>query len=158
MSDLYKKAYYTYRNQRSRCYNKNDRCFSHYGEEGIEVRYDRADFIEWFLKNYPYKNAGFNQYVVGRIDHKKDYSFDNIRFETMQESGLEVAKRLKKEKKICLFNFRTGEELIIFSSIHSAAKSLDLDKSSIQNQCKNRILNKKRKSPPRSGFAFKFWR
>lgn len=127
-------AYNAWKNQRRRCNGKTKDKTYH----DLDVNYSSRDFINWFLKNtteFDYK------YVVGRIDHSKGYSFDNIRLETRRESSLEERRR-NGSKKIVMFNKFTGEELFVFNSIDEAALVTEYSYSLVSLHV---FRNKKRK-------------
>lgn len=70
------KAYQSYKNQKPRCSNKNVRSFRDYGAKKIKVEYSCREFIAWYLREL--KKKTYKDPVIGRIDHSKNYDFDNI--------------------------------------------------------------------------------
>ena len=46
------KAYRAYKNQRTRCNNKNVRSYRDYGKRNIKVEYTARQLVQWFLDNY----------------------------------------------------------------------------------------------------------
>lgn len=98
MEPLANKAYGVYLNQRNRCYRVNDVSYKYYGAKGIKVEYGSRDFIGWFIENI--KNKPRNvRYHVGRIDHKKNYSFGNIELVTGKENRVEAKTRTHYTEK-----------------------------------------------------------
>jgi len=87
-----KRAYNILSHQRSRCSNKSNKSYAYYGQKGIRVSYETREFIGWYLDNLKYwKGTGLPD--VGRIDHNKNYSFDNIEFQTRSENTIDRNNR-----------------------------------------------------------------
>lgn len=84
-----------YSDQKSRCYNKNHRLYPKYGGKGLTVDYTAYDFLVWFLRKYPefYRKYPNNRPSVGRVDHDKGYSLDNIEIQTVAQNTAECIKR-----------------------------------------------------------------
>lgn len=74
----------------SRCNSKNVRSYKYYGAKGIKVEYSKREFIQWFLDNYEESDKKVH---IGRIDHSKNYSFDNIEIQSARENILERIDR-----------------------------------------------------------------
>lgn len=92
MSHLARKAYRTWISQRYKCSKPTSQDYKYYGAKGIKVKYAARPFIAWFLNQastWPHKSI-----CVGRKDHSRDYSFDNIRLETHSDSSKERISRL----------------------------------------------------------------
>lgn len=87
--------YQRYYDQRRRCYNPNSKLYGTYGAIGIEVEYTSKEFVIWFLRNYRKFSEKYpnHRVSVGRIDHKKNYNFNNIEMQTVQENTSEVINR-----------------------------------------------------------------
>lgn len=133
------KAYITYKNQKSRCYNKNVRSFIDYGKKCIEVKYSCREFIEWYLIKI--KNTSFKDPIVGRINHSKNYSFDNIKIEERSDNSKEAMNR-------CAINFSypvividriTLKKIGRCKSMAEASKKYGNSFSTVQRQCTNKI-------------------
>lgn len=146
-----KRAYETWKNQRSRCYNKNNNSYRNYGSKKINVKYSSREFIGWYLeqiKIFPIKNP-----VVGRINHNEDYCFGNIKLETRQESTDEMLNRTNRRKAVGIYN-DFGELLHIANSACQASKYANVTQSTIIENCRNALIKKQRKS--KCGYKFRY--
>lgn len=139
------KAYRTYMNQKSRCSNKNIKSYKDYGAKGISVEYSSREFVGWYLIKI--KNISFKDPIVGRIDHSKNYSFNNIKIEERSDNSKESTRR-------CAVNFsypvivKEKKSNIIVSKCKSMAEAARLfgnSFSTVQRQCSNKIKNPKTK-------------
>lgn len=87
---LYKHSLYrTWRNIKSRCYNKNVRSYAQYGAKGIGICSEWINspelFISWSL------SAGWKHgLVIDRVDHNGNYSPDNCRFISASDNNKKV--------------------------------------------------------------------
>lgn len=81
--------YKTWRNIKSRCYNKNVRSYASYGAKGIKVcdewLNDAGAFVNWSISSGWKKGL-----VIDRINHKENYSPANCRFITALENNKRV--------------------------------------------------------------------
>lgn len=82
-----KTAYQCFNNQRRRCYTKTNPRYKDNGAKGIRVLYSVREFIYWYLENIRHYEG--TRPSVGRIDHSKDYSFDNIKIESLADNSME---------------------------------------------------------------------
>jgi len=89
-----KKAYSSYKNQKIRCENKSVRPYRDYGKKGIRVEYTVREFVGWYLENI--KKFKGQDPVVGRIDHARNYSLDNIEIVSRSENSKEATERNKE--------------------------------------------------------------
>ena len=68
---------------KQRCYNPNDKSYSHYGGRGITVCKEWLDsystFMEWACANGYKTEDSFHYYTVDRIDVNGDYCPSNCR-------------------------------------------------------------------------------
>lgn len=122
MSALAKRAQGIFNAQRQRCSNKNNNSYKTYGAKGIRVEYGPREFIGWWLAEY--KKKKWHMASVGRIDHSKNYSFDNIEMVEQADNALEMYERTGGNKAVTktpvvLF---TETECHAFSSSALAAK------------------------------------
>ena len=83
----------SFSDQKKRCEHTLHKQYYRYGARGIKVRYDRYSFIKWWLENL--KTFEGKTPTVGRIDHDKDYSFENIVMQDKSENSKERAARGK---------------------------------------------------------------
>jgi hypothetical protein len=97
------------------------------------------EFLGWWLfhtKDWPHLN---DKPTAGRIDHKKGYSFDNMRVEPMTENSREsmmrnktnVRQSIRYGQKIMVFD-RGHQHIATFSSIRDAAKTMGISQRLMQ--------------------------
>ena len=94
-------AYMRWVRQRQRCNNKKCTGYKDYGGRGIKVEYDSRSFVGWFLnktKNILIKDI--KRFHVGRIDHSKNYTLDNIELVSISENTKERNTRHYYRKNI----------------------------------------------------------
>jgi hypothetical protein len=84
-----KKALVTYGNMRNRTRNPNVAKDKNY--LGLSVDIDSRDFIGWFIAHY--NSRSWKMASVGRIDHSRGYSLDNIEMQEMSENSKERIRR-----------------------------------------------------------------
>ena len=143
-----KKAYKSWIDQRQRCNNPNDPGYKHWGAKGIVVEYSSKEFVEWYVKEYQ-KRESWVRPNVGRINHSKNYTLDNIELVECSDNVKERNKRLgnpQKSKPISFKNLETGE-IKTFSSKREAARILGISRQLIRHQCNNEL-----KRAPTSGW------
>lgn len=129
------KARNCFHNQRRRCYTKTNPRYKDNGAKGITVDYSKEEFTKWYIENYP--NAP-GQWSVGRIDHSKSYSLNNIRFETLAENSLERINRVgttKPKRKIIIRCELVGEDVFIAESCRDAAKLTGINSAHVSKYC-----------------------
>lgn len=85
------RARYVCNEQKQRCYNIKNKAYKNYGAKGIKVEYEIQEFIKWWIHNF-YKMS-LKQPSVGRIDHSKNYSFDNIEMVERSSNSKEMIAR-----------------------------------------------------------------
>jgi hypothetical protein len=85
-----RRAWVAFHNQQARCKKPNHPEYHNYGLRGICVEYTIRQFVYWYLINY---NSSILKPSVGRIDHDKNYSFDNIEIVECSENSKEVFTR-----------------------------------------------------------------
>jgi hypothetical protein len=92
------RLYNTYYNMRSRCYNKNNKEYQHYGGRGIKVCDEWLDsfqsFYDWSMNN-GYKD----NLTIDRIDNDIGYSPSNCRW-----VNLSTQQRNKRNNRIITIN------------------------------------------------------
>lgn len=133
---------HAWQNQRSRCYNKKNKSYEKYGKKGFKVHYSLRELIGWFYLN---KTKDVDKKNIGRIDHNKGYSLDNIRLETKSFSSKERIQRLGtplEKLKIKVTNKRTLKVCIIFG-LRNAAKAYNINHKTISRYINNETINPK---------------
>lgn len=154
MAALPARAYQSWQDQRKRCLNKKSRAWKWYGAKGIRVEYSSRDFIGWYLAEY--KKRKWISPTVGRIDHSKNYSFENIEMQEALDNSRERTDRLGSpgiatEKPCVLIENSTNERLVVFKSLSEASRYTGLPNGRICNHCKGMYRIK-----PRSPFRFEY--
>jgi hypothetical protein len=122
-----KQAYVSWREQRTRCYNKKREKYKNYGAKGIDVKYTSREFIGWWLENI--KTFKGNNPTISRIDHNKNYEFGNIRIESRSENSSERNNRVSsfhKPKKVLVIG-TNGELIAIFKSRNEAGNFFSIN-------------------------------
>lgn len=140
-----------YENQLRRCYTKTNPRYKDNGAKGIQVLYNKRDFVSWYLHHIELYN-GKNP-SVGRIDHSKSYSFDNIRIESIEENSLERISRVgttRPKRHINIIEYNTGKIVKTVFGYVEAAKITGANKSHISLYCSG-ILGK-----TKSGYTFRY--
>jgi hypothetical protein len=147
--NLILKATNCFNNQRRRCYTPTNPRFKDYGAKGIKVEYKKAEFIAWYLKNYIEFNGQISS--VGRIDHSKNYSFDNIEFQSLAENSMERINRCGSTKpriKVDIYLF--GTFLKTVDSGLEASRQTGILSTHIPKYCKGKIKQSKK------GYSLKY--
>jgi len=140
------KRYYS---QRERCYNPKHYRYKTYGGKGIVIEYSLKELLTWC------KAKGINALKdmdIGRIDHSKSYSLDNILLQSRSENSKESFMRcgIKNPKKeIMISDYTTGENLCIAESTHEAAYLVETTHGNV-----SMIAGQKRRSA--KGFTFRY--
>lgn len=136
----FKRAYDVYTGQLERCNNKNSKTYKWYGAKGIKVNYARQEFIDWYIEALKsFKYHGKARPSVGRIDHSKHYSLDNICMESVSSNAKERFYRcghnLKTLPRVGLFSKNTMECLAIFKSTKDCADYFDVSFNVVKRAC-----------------------
>lgn len=145
----FKKAYTTYNGQNYRCNNPNASDYKFYGAKGIKIEYTRAEFIRWYTKEIK-KFSKIKNPTVGRIDHSKNYSLDNIEIQSWHDNVKEMVarngspnKRTGLGKRVGLFRRDTDQCIGTINGLRLASKVLGMNTWNIHKSC---LLGKKRVS------------
>lgn len=142
MSKRARQGYFSFKAQKCRC-----KSVPQYA--GIEVEYSVREFIGWWLLHIS-KKKHWNRPVTARIDHDKNYSFDNIVLQECSENSVERINRLgspswARKKRVRALN---GDGAVIkeFKSVTDAANYFSVCLHTVKNHCTG-----KTKRPFRSG-------
>lgn len=136
-----------YCGQKDRCENIKCEKYHRYGLRGIKVRYNKRQFIQWYLDNLPlYK--GKDLPTIGRIDHDSHYSFENIKLESLSDNSRERMIRIpnpcrKPIKPIRIIDKKTNKIISIVKTTREAASITGVSKSGIFYQLQNPIPKKR---------------
>lgn len=146
-----RRAYKSWIDQRQRCSNPRDKRFYCYGARGIKVCYSSRELIAWYEIEYS-KRLYWARPQVGRIDHTKDYTLDNIELIECSDNVKERNTRLGNpmpSKRIIQKEWKTGRELARFESVRDAARKLKVSRKTIQT-----AITKGLKKKPKLGCYF----
>lgn len=132
-----RKAYYSWTGQMAKCSNPKNALYKYYGAKGIKVKYSSREFIGWWLERSK-ERTHWKKRNCGRLDHDKDYSFDNI---TLQESSENIAERNTRvsSKKVAVFFY--GKYLCSFKSVKDVAQAFKTDKTYISKRCRGVVIS-----------------
>lgn len=121
-------AYRRWKVIRYRCNNPNAMHYRYYGGKGIKMEIPSKDFIDWYLANKPADTS--QKWTIGRIDHTKNYTLDNIEFLTASDNIKERNARAGLPKRnglaVEVYARKTGEYLHTFESQEDAASFLKI--------------------------------
>lgn len=139
-----KKAYFSWRNQKYRCYNKNNRCFKNYGARGIRVEYSKHEFIAWWIENF--ERRDWVDPTCGRIDHDGNYCFSNIEMQERSENVREVHRRRGNpggtpKRKVEMLD-RAGKLIAVFPSTREAARAIGSFQASVIRRLQGTVEQK----------------
>ena len=127
------RAYKSWADQKSRCYNPNDPRFKWWGAKGIKVEYTSLDFIKWWDIQMK-RNGSLKRPNCSRIDHSKNYSLDNIELLECSENSRETWVRSKRKSIGIIAIHRFEGKVLYFNSAHSASKATNVAQSAILHQ------------------------
>lgn len=147
---LQQQASQTYHRQKRRCEDPTNPAFKWYGAKGIRVLYSFQEFWSWYKVNLNGKNL-----TVGRIDHSKDYSLDNIEFQTKTANTEERNARcgnpsMAKRKQVLCFKASGMEFVKEYESTLAAEKATGVHNANIRMYCLGKLKQTK------SGLTFRF--
>lgn len=133
-------GYRSWLHQRGRCYTKTNAKYQYYGARGIEVEYSSVEFVKWWVKQL--KTSFWKSPTVGRIDHAKNYSFDNIKMEERSDNSKERMARIGRKgmhpptRAIILIDMKTGSVLNEYVSLSEAQKHTGISVGNIYSICR----------------------
>lgn len=139
LNSIQRKAYALYQCQMQRCYNKNKPIYKRYGGRGLTVDYSREDFIAWFEKNISLFQGG--DPTIGRLDHSRGYSFDNIRIESASQNSYERHTRNRgsgPKKRIGLFSKKDDSCIAVFYSQSDCCREIGVSDNVVYRSCYGR--------------------
>lgn len=128
MSDT--RAYKLYASMKSRCYNKNNKEWPHYGGRGIHICDEWLQsfeaFNEWLSENGYDKNAPRGVFTIDRIDNDGDYCPENCRL-------IDIWQQNRRRQEIEV----TTEDGITrrYWSVRALSRVLHVDKTTIKHAC-----------------------
>lgn len=112
--------------------------------------YCAREFMGWFEKNivsFSGKRAS-----IGRIDHSKGYSFDNIEIQDVGENSKEannrnkiaIVRQIKQGIKVAVYCKKTDEHIATIPSMNAAAKLFGVTQAAIWElvRGKNKVSRK----------------
>ncbi len=137
LKKAFPKFYMLWEAQRARCNNESHPAYKNYGAKGIRVDYSAFEFVQWCIKNHSYKSDA----VVGRIDHSKNYSLDNIQSENRAASTRERNSRHglpSRARAVYSFDYKTGEILGRYSTMKECAEAHNVCATSVLSVCAGR--------------------
>jgi len=110
------------------------------------VRYKFREFCYWYVKNLKKKTWEYPH--VGRIDHSKPYSFDNIVMQEITENSIERNARLgnpgKTHRKV---KAKSNGKIFLFPTKQAAAAHFKVSEKTIYNHCQKRTTQHFRFGP-----------
>lgn len=147
---LVKKAVYIFEKQRARCLYKKDKSYKWYGAKGVLVTYSKREFISWYIKEYT--SCSFEKPSVGRIDHSKNYSLDNIEMQEHREnsrdgmtrSGQNLKNKKKLSKKIAVYSKDEKVLLAHINGIRECARLFNINVTNIRLILRGKVKNSKK--------------
>src|SRR3990167_583331 len=108
--------------QRERCNSVNSTQYPWYGAKGVKVEYSFQELWNWFQKEFKDCKHNIKDMNIGRIDHSKNYSLDNVVLQTKADNIKEMSLRCTTNKKpVLILDYKTMEPLVIADSVEHAA-------------------------------------
>lgn len=135
MDKIKEKASKAYSAQKTRCYNQNSTQYKWYGAKGIEIEYTLKEFTDWYIKQI--NEFKEEKPTIGRIDHSKNYTLQNIEMISQKKNSEERIKRcgyLVPAIPVIGINQKTGEKRV-FESENEAERFTGHSMSTVKRQC-----------------------
>lgn len=124
MQKLPGQAYAVWNAQKQRCSNPKSNSYKNYGAKGIRVEYAVHEFMAWYIHHF--ELLKLKKASVGRIDHSKNYSFDNIEMIEHADNAREMYHRTGGNKTVAkkpiVLVDEYGLATHVFSTVGAAAK------------------------------------
>jgi hypothetical protein len=126
------KEYYSYRDAKHRCTNKNSQIYSYYGGRGVEFRFDSFDAFYAELGDKPEPT-----YSLDRIDNDGHYEAGNVRWASKSD---QVKNRRKYDKPWLQGNTNNAKRYIVvhpngkresITNMAQFCRDYDLDKANL---------------------------
>lgn len=143
--NVVKKASIALGNMRRRCKNPTKKQASY---KGLSIEFTNTQFIYWWIvQNRFFK---MDRPSVGRIDHSKGYSFDNIELQSCSDNTKEVNHRAGLGSKPIKVNiYRNNELFAIASSLSEASRLTGVKLNAVFQRVSGRYTT------PMNGWSFK---
>ncbi len=153
------RAYKCWLQQNQRCTNPNNPKFRYYGGKGIVVEYSSRDFVSWYLSEW--KRLGIKKPSIGRVDHNKNYCFNNVILESVSDNSKENVKRNglpsdHVKRSVLSYDLKTGQILNKYSSLTDAAEASGVSPQRVYYACKRYGAKRIRNRSPVREFSFKY--
>lgn len=103
-------GYNVWSHQKERCNRVKHKSYKFYGAKGIRVEYSSREFVTWYLEQI--KKFKGDKPSVGRIDHSKNYSLDNIEMVTCSENSKEMIRRCGAPDKRKFIEISKNQKII----------------------------------------------
>lgn len=134
-------AYRRLKTIRQRCSREGFLYYKSYGGRGIRCLIEVDEWFDFYKRTYPGQG-----WTVGRIDHSRHYSLDNIEWQLQSEQTRERNKRHglpKYDKRISLIiTFADGSEIEVASG-QEAATLLKVPRAEISLMLANKYKKPK---------------
>lgn len=140
-------AFRVFLQQRQRCMNPRCKTYRLYGGRGIRVQYTSREFIGWYLHHIAIKRPKFPS--VGRIDHDKDYTFDNIELVERAENSREANKRWGSRRNVKV-SAKVSNKWLCFRCVGEAARIFRISVCLLREHLDGRIES------PVAGVTFRY--
>lgn len=127
---------------RQRCNRAAADNYKFYGAVGIKCLLPVHEFLEWFMRTKP-SSEGI--WTIGRLDHNKNYTMDNIEWQLQKYQTSERNIRVglpKYDKRIKVLVEKEGKDFI-FSSKKEAAEFLGVSLTEIVLMTQNKYKKEK---------------
>lgn len=156
MSPEARQGYLSWKAQRSKCRNKNNKDYKYYGGKGVQIQYSSRDFVSWWLTNLA-KRKSWDTPTVGRIDHNGHYCFENIEMQERVENSTERMNRLGPYRvDIEVAVYKNGKFLARFSSYNEAAEFCKIHSATVSKLANRKYISGgKLKTETSEGYSFK---
>ena len=140
--------------QYARCYKPTHKAYKYYGGRGIRIEYSKNDFYLSFIdKCKNIQDEELSTVTVGRIDHSKNYTLDNIEIQTKSDNSRERIKRVGNTglwKDRGVLAYKDGVFIGKFDSVSDAGRATNYDISGVVKICRGKMKKSK------NGYTFRY--